>query len=214
MSEVTASGFTGIFTVRSFSDPDLYAFAGRLAGLGYEVAQIKLSGSTGYVYIPLDDSGAFARKNLGEIFYQPRAFTVISNDLGNFQLAAGEMMRALKESGSLSIDYAELSVSYERVLNLPSISSDGWDLRGFTVSRNPLNSKNYEQISISKINDELSRYLITIYNRGEYEIIVKIISMLKSKMDEIADFMTKYIKNFLTSEGEIKGENHGLTKTD
>ncbi len=205
MSEVSASGFTGVFTVRSFSDPDLYAFAGRLAGLGYSVAQIKLSGSTGYIYIPLDESGAFAKKNLGEIFYQPRTFTVVSEDLGNFQLAAGEMMRALKESGSNSIDYAEISITYERVLNLPNPSFESWDLRGFTVSRNLLNSKDYEQISVSRINDELSRYLITIYNRGDYEIIARIVSMLRSKMDDTVDFLNKYMRNLFKVEGEIKG---------
>jgi hypothetical protein len=200
VSEVTASGFTGVFTVRTFSDPDLYAFAGRLAGLGYSVAQIKLSGSTGYIYIPLDESGAFAKKNLGEIFYQPRTFTVASEDLGNFQLAAGEMMRALKESGSNSIDYAEISIAYERVLNLPTQSFEGWDLRGFTVSRNTLNSKDYEQISVSRINDELSRYLINIYNRGDYETIARIISMLRSKMDETVDFLNKYMRNLFKVE--------------
>jgi hypothetical protein len=205
VSEVSASGFTGVFTVRSFSDPDLYAFAGRLAGLGYSVAQIKLSGSTGYIYIPLDESGAFAKKNLGEIFYQPRTFTVVSEDLGNFQLAAGEMMRALKESGSNSIDYAEISITYERVLNLPNPSFESWDLRGFTVSRNLLNSKDYEQISVSRINDELSRYLITIYNRGDYEIIARIVSMLRSKMDDTVDFLNKYMRNLFKVEGEIKG---------
>jgi len=211
VSEISASGFTGVFTVRSFSDPDLYAFAGRLAGLGYSVAQIKLSGSTGYIYIPLDESGAFAKKNLGEIFYQPRTFTVVSDDLGNFQLASGEMMRALKESGSSSIDYAELSISYERVLTLPRTSFEGWDLRGFTISRNLLNSKDYEQISISKVNDDLSRYLITIYNRGDYETIAKIVSMLRPKMDETIDFLDKYIKNLFKVEGEIKGESYGST---
>jgi hypothetical protein len=205
VSEVSASGFTGVFTVRSFSDPDLYAFAGRLAGLGYSVAQIKLSGSTGYIYIPLDESGAFAKKNLGEIFYQPRTFTVVSEDLGNFQLAAGEMMRALKESGSNSIDYAEISITYERVLNLPNPSFESWDLRGFTVSRNLLNSKDYEQISVSRINDELSRYLITMYNRGDYEIIARIVSMLRSKMDDTVDFLNKYMRNLFKVEGEIKG---------
>lgn len=211
MSEISASGFTGVFTVRSFSDPDLYAFAGRLAGLGYSVAQIKLSGATGYVYIPIDESGAFAKKNLGEIFYQPRTFTVVSNDLGNFQLASGEMVRALKESGSTGIDYAELSISYERVIKLPSISFEGWDLRGFTISRNLLNSRDYEQISISKINDDLSRYLITIYIRGDYETIAKIISMLKPKMDETVDFLNKIYKNLFKVEGEIKGESYGST---
>lgn len=213
MSEITASGFTGVFTVRTFSDPDLYAFAGRLAGLGYSVAQIKLSGSTGYIYIPLDESGAFAKKNLGEIYYQPRTFTVVSNDFGNFLLASGEMIRALRESGCSSIDYAEMSISYERVLNLPTISFEGWDLRGFTISRNSLNSKDYEQISISKINDELSRYLITIYIRGDYETIVKIMSMLKPKMDETIEFLEKYIGLFskVKGEGEVVGERYGFT---
>lgn len=205
MSDISASGFTGVFTVRTFSDPDLYAFAGRLAGLGYSVAQIKLSGATGYVYIPLDGSGAFAKKNFGEIYYQPRTFTVVSEDFGNFQLASGEMIRALRESGITTIDYAELSVSYERVLKLPNVSLEGWDLRGFSISRNPLYSREYEQISISRINDELSRYLITIYYRGDYENVARIISTLRAKMDETAEFLGNLIKNIFNSGKESKG---------
>ncbi|ARM75295.1 hypothetical protein [Acidianus manzaensis] len=197
MTEVSASGFTGVFTVRVFSEPDLYAFAGRLAGLGYEVPQIKLSGNTGYVYIPINENGAFAKKNLGEIYYQPRTFTVISEEYGDFQLASGEMIRAMKESGCGNIDYAELSISFERVLPPLKISHDSWDLRGFTISRNELNSKNYEQISITRVNDELSRYVITIYNRGEYEDIAKLISMLRNKMDSTVEFLQSYQKNFL-----------------
>ncbi|AWR96802.1 hypothetical protein DFR86_04010 [Acidianus sulfidivorans JP7] len=191
MSDISASGFTGVFTVRTFSELDLYAFAGRLAGLGYEVAQIKLSGNTGYIYIPINENGAFAKKNLGEIYYQPRTFTVVSEDLGNFQLATGEMIRAMKESGCGSIDYAELTISFERVIPNFKISYDSWDLRGFTLSRNELNSKNYEQISVSRINDALCRYLITIYNRGEYEELAKLISMLRNKMDTTVEFLLK-----------------------
>ncbi|NON63522.1 hypothetical protein [Acidianus sp. RZ1] len=192
MSELTASGFTGVFTVRIFSDPDLYAFAGRLAGLGYSVAQIRISGTSGYIYLPLE-GGSFAKKNFAEIYYQPRSFTVVSEDFGNFQLSSGELVRAIKESGTSGLDYAELTVNFERTISLPKISMDSWDFRGIIMSRNKVNSKSYEQISVSRINDELSRYAITLYLRDEYEIVANVISQLRSKMDESRDIVEKYI---------------------
>ena len=197
MSEISSSGFTGAFTIRVFSDPDLYAFAGRLAGLGYAVSQIKLSGVSGYSYLPLDETGSFAKKNYADIYYQPRTFTVVSNDLGNFQLATGELVRALRESGVTSLDYTELTINYERVLSLPKISTnDGWDIRGLTFSRNPLNSNSYEQISVTLINDDLSRYLISIYIRDSYEATAKIISILTQKMRDVEKFIADQLNNF------------------
>ncbi|QXJ35530.1 hypothetical protein [Saccharolobus shibatae] len=194
MSEVSASGFTGAFTIRTFSELDLYAVAGRLVGLGYEVAQIKLSGNTGYVYIPINENGAFAKKNYADVYYQPRTFTVVSEEFGNFQLASGELVRVLSESGLSNINYAELNVNFERTLPCVNATYNSWDIRGFSFSRGELDSKNYEQVSISRINDKLCRYLITIYDRGDYENIAREISMLKSKMDSITDFLLEGYK--------------------
>ncbi|MBB5252711.1 hypothetical protein [Sulfurisphaera ohwakuensis] len=212
MSEISASGFTGIFTIRTFSDPDLYAFAGRLVGLGYSVAEIKISGMSGYAYIPVDGEGSFAKKNYSQIFYQPRTFTVVSNDFGNFQLASGELVRALRESGIGAVDYAELSVSFEKVLEIEFVRSGDWDIRGFTISKNPIDSKKYEQISLTRINDELKRYMISFYVRGNYEEVTTQIQMLKAKMDEISDFLNSFLISLFKSQRQVNNTN--IIKTE
>jgi len=147
--------------------------------------------------LPLDESGAFAKKNFADIYYQPRAFTVVSNNLGDFQLATGELVRILRESGVTNVDYTELTINYEKVLSLPRLTTDdGWDIRGLTFSRNPLNSNTYEQISVTLINDELSRYLISIYIRDSYEVTAKIITALVPKMMEVEEFLMNQFNKF------------------
>lgn len=147
--------------------------------------------------MPLDESGAFAKKNFADIYYQPRAFTVVSNNLGDFQLATGELVRILRESGVTNVDYTELTINYEKVLSLPRLTTDdGWDIRGLTFSRNPLNSNTYEQISVTLINDELSRYLISIYIRDSYEVTAKIITALVPKMMEVEEFLMNQFNKF------------------
>ncbi|MCY0882565.1 MAG: hypothetical protein OWQ50_01875 [Acidianus infernus] len=193
MSEISASGFTGYFTVRLNNEPDLYAMAGRLAGLGYSVCQIRLSGATGYVIIPLED-GSFAKKNFADIYYQPRAFTVVSHEFGNFQLSAGELVRALRESGNIGVDYAELNVNYEKNfdLNLPKI--EDWDIRGFNISKGRVEDRNYTLVSFTRINDANPRFLISIYYRGSYEEISKIVQSLRAEMESINSFIIKIFK--------------------
>ncbi|WP_373468880.1 hypothetical protein [Acidianus infernus] len=193
MSEISASGFTGYFTIRLNNEPDLYAMAGRLAGLGYSVCQIRLSGATGYVIIPLED-GSFAKKNFADIYYQPRAFTVVSHEFGNFQLSAGELVRALRESGNIGVDYAELNVNYEKNfdLNLPKI--EDWDIRGFNISKGRVEDRNYTLVSFTRINDANPRFLISIYYRGSYEEISKIVQSLRAEMESINSFIIKIFK--------------------
>ncbi|MUM64990.1 hypothetical protein D1867_06995 [Acidianus infernus] len=194
MSEISASGFTGYFTVRLNNEPDLYAMAGRLAGLGYSVCQIRLSGATGYVIIPLED-GSFAKKNFADIYYQPRTFTVVSHEFGNFQLSAGELVRALRESGNIGVDYAELNVNYEKNfdLNLPKI--EDWDVRGFNISKGRVEDRNYTLVSFTRINDANPRFLISIYYRGSYEEISKIVQSLRAEMESINSFIIKIFKD-------------------
>jgi hypothetical protein len=194
MSEISASGFTGYFTVRLNNEPDLYAMAGRLAGLGYSVCQIRLSGATGYVIIPLED-GSFAKKNFADIYYQPRTFTVVSHEFGNFQLSAGELVRALRESGNIGVDYAELNVNYEKNLDLNLPKIEEWDVRGFNISKGRVEDRNYTLVSFTRINDANPRFLISIYYRGSYEEISKTVQSLRVEMESINAFVIKIFKD-------------------
>jgi hypothetical protein len=194
MSEISASGFTGYFTVRLNNEPDLYAMAGRLAGLGYSVCQIRLSGATGYVIIPLED-GSFAKKNFADIYYQPRTFTVVSHEFGNFQLSAGELVRALRESGNIGVDYAELNVNYEKNLDLNLPKIEDWDVRGFNISKGRVEDRNYTLVSFTRINDANPRFLISIYYRGSYEEISKTVQSLRAEMESINAFIIKIFKD-------------------
>jgi hypothetical protein len=171
----------------------LYAVAGRLAGLGYSVCQIRLSGATGYVIIPLED-GSFAKKNFADIYYQPRAFTVVSHEFGNFQLSAGELVRALRESGNVGVDYAELNVNYERNFDLDLPKIEDWDVRGFSISKGKVHDRNYTLISFTRINDANPRFLISAYYRGSYEEISKTIQSLRAEMEDINSFIIKMFK--------------------
>lgn len=194
MSEISASGFTGIFTVKVYNDPDLYAFAGRLAGLGYAVAQIKLSGATGYLYVPLDGNGSFAKKNLIDVYYQPKTFTVVSEDISDFIAGSGELIRILRESGVSQIDYSEINMNTIRVIQNISASIDNWETRGFIISKGKIDDKKYEQISITRINDQLSRYLISYYLRGDYEEIATVFQNIHQKISDIIDETTSFYK--------------------
>lgn len=204
MSEISASGFTGVFTLKVYNDPDLYAFAGRLAGLGYSVAQIKLSGGTGYLYIPLDGNGSFAKKNLIDVYYQPKTFTVVSEDVSNFVLGSGELIRALRESGVSNIDYAEINITAVRVINGLSFSFNNWNVRGITLSRGSVDDKRYEQISVTRINDQLSRYLISYYLRSDYEDISPVFHNIPQKISEIVDEVVNFYKKAFIVEKELE----------
>ncbi|BFH74631.1 hypothetical protein SJAV_25750 [Sulfurisphaera javensis] len=204
MSEISASGFTGVFTLKVYNDPDLYAFAGRLAGLGYSVAQIKLSGGTGYLYIPLDGNGSFAKKNLIDVYYQPKTFTVVSEDVSNFVLGSGELIRALRESGVSNIDYAEINITAVRVINGLSFSFNTWNVRGITLSRGSVDDKRYEQISVTRINDQLSRYLISYYLRSDYEDISPVFHNIPQKISEIVDEIVNFYKKTFIVEKELE----------
>jgi len=102
---------------------------------------------------------------------------------------------ALRESGNVGVDYAELNVNYEKNFDFDLPKIDDWDVRGFSLSKGNVHDRNYTLISFTRINDANPRFLISAYYRGSYEEISKTIQSLRAEMESINSFIIKIFED-------------------